>query len=90
MTQCRRIIEHIEQSEDREPEISEIADLMGVSAEEVLNIKNYMQGVASLDCPLSDCDDLTLSDTLQADFSVENDTIDKIILNIPKANCGAL
>ena len=84
MTQCRRIIEHIEQSEDREPEISEIADLMGVSAEEVLNIKNYMQGVASLDCPLSDCDDLTLSDTLQADFSVENDTIDKIYTEYSK------
>ncbi|MBD5521416.1 MAG: hypothetical protein HDR03_09390 [Lachnospiraceae bacterium] len=51
---------------------------MGVSVEEVGKIKSYMQGVASLDSPLSDDNSLTLSDTLQAPNSLENDIVDKI------------
>lgn len=78
MTHCKRAIEKIEREQNREPEDSEIADLMGVSVEDVQEIKGYMQGVASLDTPLSGYDDLTLSDTLQADLSAENDTVDKI------------
>ncbi len=67
-----------------------VAALMGVSEKEVQEIQAYVQGVASLDTPISDDDSLTLSDTLQADLSVENETIDKIMPNTPKANCGAL
>ncbi len=78
MTHCRRAIEQIEQEQGREPTIEEIAALMGVSEKEVQEIKSYMQGVASLDTPISDDGSLTLSDTLQADLSVENETIDKM------------
>ncbi len=37
-----------------------------------------MQGGASLDTPLADDNSLTLSDTIQADFSLEDEMIDKI------------
>lgn len=37
-----------------------------------------MQGVASLDTPLADDNSLTLSDTIQADFNLEDEMIDKI------------
>lgn len=37
-----------------------------------------MQGVASLDTPISDVNSLTLVDTLQADFRLEDETIDKM------------
>ncbi len=41
-------------------------------------LKIQMQGVASLDTPLADDYSLTLSDTIQADFSLEDETIDKM------------
>ena len=77
-TQLRKATEKIEQAQGREPTAAEIADLMGVSDEEVGEIKSYMQGVSSLDSPISDDNSLTLSDTLQADFNLENEIIDKI------------
>ena len=49
-----------------------------------------MKGVASLDIPISDDNSLTLTDTLQADLSLENDTIDKYMPNTLKMNYGAL
>ena len=39
-----------------------------------------MQSVMSLDTPITEDNSLTLADTLQADLSVENDTVDKYIL----------
>ena len=41
-------------------------------------LKIQMQGVASLDTPLADDNSLTFSDTIQADFSLEDETIDKM------------
>ena len=77
-TQLRKSIQKLEQEQGREPTADEIAALMGVSLEEVQEIQVLMKGVSSLDSPLSNDNSLTLSDTLQADFSLENDTIDKI------------
>ena len=37
-----------------------------------------MQGAASLDTPLAEDNSLTLADTLQADFNLEDETIDKM------------
>lgn len=78
MTKCRRAIQRLEQEQGREPTAAETAAIMGISEKEVQEIESYMQGVASLDTPLTDDNSLTLSDTLQADFSIENDTVDKI------------
>lgn len=77
-TQIKKTIQRLEQEQGREPTANEIAALMGVSVEEVQEIQGYMQGVASLDTPLAEDNSLTLSDTLQADLSVENDVIEEI------------
>ena len=78
ITHLRKTIDRIRQEQDREPTAAEIAGCMGASVEQVQEIQSYMQGVASLDTPLVEDNSLTLADTLQADISVENDTIDKI------------
>ena len=78
MSRKWKAISQLRQEQGREPTVAEIAALLGVSVEEVQEIQGYMQGVASLDTPLADDNSLTLADTLQADLSVENDTVDKI------------
>ena len=74
----KKTIQKLEQEQGREPTADEIAAFMRMTVEEVQEIQALMKGVSSLDSPISDDNSLTLSDTLQADFSLENDTIDKI------------
>lgn len=78
MSRIRKAASQLRQEQGREPTATEVAALLGVSVEEVQEIQGYMKGVASLDIPISDDNSLTLTDTLQADLSLENDTIDKI------------
>lgn len=78
MSRIRRATSQLRQEQGKEPEIVDIAVLLGVSVEEVQEIQGYMQSVVSLDTPIAEDDSLTLADTLQADLSVENDTVDKI------------
>ncbi|MEY8519316.1 sigma-70 family RNA polymerase sigma factor [Lachnospiraceae bacterium 29-84] len=78
MSRLRKATSHLRQERGREPVPTEIAALLGVSMEEVQEIQGYMQSVVSLDTPIAEDNSLTLADTLQADLSVENDTIDKI------------
>ena len=78
MSRIRKATSQLRQEQGREPVPTEIAALLGVLAEEVQEIQGYMQSVVSLDTPISEDNSLTLADTLQADLSVENDTIDKI------------
>ncbi len=68
---------------------NEIADKMRVPVGLLPELKIQMQGVASLDTTLADDYSLTLSDTIQADFSLEDETI-KCMPNTLKANYGAL
>lgn len=84
ITRLRRAISQLRQEQGKEPTNTEIAALLGVSVEEVQEIQSYMQGVASLDTPLADDNSLTLADTLQTGFSLENDTIDKIYTEYSK------
>lgn len=60
------------------PTDSEVAAYMGIPVKQVQDIKIYMQSVVSLDTPLTGNEDMTITDTLQADLSVEDETIDKI------------
>lgn len=53
-------------------------------------VEKYMQSVVSLDTPLTGNEDMAITDALQADFSVEDETIDKSMLNTLKMNYGAL
>lgn len=78
MTRLRRATSQLRQEQNREPTVEEIADHVGASVEQVQEIQGYMQGVASLDTPLTEDSSLTLADTLQAEISVENETIDKM------------
>ncbi len=74
----KKTIQELEQELSRIPTGKEIADRMGISVGLLPKLEIQMQSVASLDTPLTDDDSLTLSDTVQADFSLENETIDKI------------
>lgn len=78
MTRLRRATSQLRQEQGREPTATEIAALLGVSVEEVQEIQGYMQSVVSLDTPIAEDNSLTLADTLQAEISVENETIDKM------------
>ena len=78
MSRILKATSQLRQEQGKEPTAADIAALLGVSVEEVQEIQGYMQGVASLDTPISEDNSLTLADTLQADLSVENDTVDKI------------
>lgn len=74
----KKTVERLSQKQGRTPTDAEVAANMGVSVVAVQEVKGYMQGVASLDSPLSVDDELTLGDSVQADFSLEDETIDKM------------
>lgn len=78
LSRIRKAASQLRQEQGREPTAADIAALLGVSVEEVQEIQGYMQGVASLDTPITEDSSLTLADTLRADLSVENDIVDKI------------
>ncbi len=74
----KKTVQELEQESGRMPTDNEIADKMRVSVGLLPELRIQMQGVASLDTPLADDNSLTLSDTIQADFSLEDETISKI------------
>jgi len=74
----KKIVQKLEQELGRVPTDNEIADKMCVSVGLLPELRIQMQGIASLDTPLADDNSLTLSDTIQADFSLEDETIGKM------------
>ncbi len=74
----KKTVQELEQELGRVPTDNEIADKMRISVGLLPELKIWMQGVASLDTPLADDNSLTLADTIQADFSLEDETVDKI------------
>lgn len=74
----KKTVQELEQRLGRVPTDNEIADKMRISVGMLPELKIQMQGVASLDTPLTDNNSLTLADTIQADYSLEDETIDKI------------
>lgn len=74
----KKTVQALEQELSRTPTDKEIADTMRVPLGLLPEIKIQLQGVTSLDTPLADDDSLSLCDTVQADYSLENDVIDKI------------
>lgn len=74
----KKIVQKLSQELSREPTDKEIADRMEVSIGLIPELRTQIQSVMSLDTPLTDDDNMTLSETLQADFSIENDVVDKI------------
>lgn len=86
----KKTVQELGQELGRMPTDNEIADRMSISVGLLPELKIQMQGVASLDTPLTDDNSLTLADTVQADYSLEDETIDKYMPNILKPNYGAL
>lgn len=78
MIRYKKTVRDLEQKLNRTPTDEEIADMMRVPEELLPELKIQMQGVSSLDAPLADDDSLSLCDTVQADYSLENDVTDKI------------
>ena len=74
----KKAVEKLARVQGGVPTDSEVAACMCISVKQVQDIKIYMQSVISLDTPLTGNEDMTITDTLQADLSVENETIDKI------------
>ncbi len=74
----RKAVQELEQELGREPTTKEIADKMCISEELLPELQIQTQRVLSLDTTISDDSDLTLSDTLQADLSIENDVIEEL------------
>lgn len=75
----KKNVRELEQELGRVPTDNEIADKMRVPVGLLPELKIQMQGVVSLDTPLAGDNSLTLADTIQADFSIEDETIDKIV-----------
>jgi RNA polymerase primary sigma factor len=86
----KKTVQELEQELGRMPTDNEIADKMRVPVGLLPELRIQMQGVASLDTPLADDNNLTLADTIQADFSLEDETIGKCMPNTLKADYGAL
>lgn len=80
----KKTVQALEQKLSRTPTDKEIADIMGVPLDLLLDLKTQLQGVISLDTPLSDDNDLRLCDTVQADFCMEDDIIDNIYAEYSK------
>ena len=72
----KKTVQELEQELGRMPTDNEIADKMRVPVGLLPELKIQMQGVASLDTPLADDNNLTLADTIQADLSLEDETIE--------------
>lgn len=74
----KKTVQELEQTLGRVPTDNEIAGKMHISVELLPELKIQMQGVASLDTPLTDDSSLTLADTVQADYNLEDEIINKI------------
>lgn len=74
----KKTVERLSQEYGRTPTDKEIAEDMCISISALDNIKKYSQGVSSLDEPLSDDTEDTMGSVIKADFSLENEIIDKI------------
>lgn len=78
MLRYKKTVQELSQELGRNPKDNEIAEKMNVVVELLPELKLQMQEVASLDAALSDDGSLTLADTVQDDYSLEDETIDKI------------
>lgn len=74
----KKAAQEFEQTYGRIPTDEEIADYGLLPLSEIQKIRSYMQEVVSLDAPIKADEELSLSDTIADDFSLEDDTVDKI------------
>lgn len=74
----KKTVQELGQGLGRVPTDNEIADKMHISVGLLPELKIQMQGVASLDIPITDDSSLTLADAVRTDYNLEDEIIDKI------------
>lgn len=74
----KKTVQEFEQTYGHTPTDEEIADYSLLPLSEIQKIKTYMQEIVSLDAPIKADEELSLADTVADDFSLEDDTVDKI------------
>ena len=67
----KKTVQEFEQTYGHTPTDEEIADYSLLPLSEIKKIRSYMQEIVSLDTPIKADDELTLSDTVADDFSLE-------------------
>ncbi len=78
ISRYRKTVEELQQEYGRLLTDGEVSERLELPLSEIRDIKIAMHGVAALDAPLKTDEEMCLSDTLKADYSLENDVIDKI------------
>jgi RNA polymerase primary sigma factor len=81
MHKYKKTLTEIEQTEGRTPNDSEMADRLNTTVDTIQAVRVYLQGVSSLDSPVSaDDDTFTLGDTIADDTAdTETTTVDKLM-----------
>lgn len=74
----KKTVQALSQELGQAPTDHEIARKMNITEKQLHELKMHSSGIASLDTALETSENITLCDTLQADFSLEEDVIDKI------------
>ena len=74
----KKTVQEFEQTYGHTPTDEEIADYSLLPLSEIQKIKTYMQEIVSLDAPIKTDEELSFADTVADDFSLEEDTVDKI------------
>lgn len=72
-----KTVSQLAQEYGRIPTDIEIAGALNTTVDAIQKLQYYAQPTSSLDVPLED-GETTFGDTIQADFSIENDVVDKI------------
>lgn len=86
----KKCVEKLSQKLGRLPTDDEIVKAMDISKSELDKMKIHLHGISSLDAPLNNDTDDTLGSTVKADFSLENETIDKIYDDYAKNELWAI
>ena len=79
-----KTVQKLIQEQGKVPTVTELADYMKISISDVENLKMYSQDISSLDALLHEDAEITLGDSIQDDYSLENITIDKIYMEYSK------
>lgn len=73
-----KAIQELSQKLGRTPVNNEIADYMKINEKELEELEYYSQSIASLDTPINEDSESTLSDSVKSDFELENSVIDRM------------
>ena len=85
----KKAVRELEQELFRTPTDAEVAQRLGVSVKKVSNYKGLIKPAICVDSPINEGEETTVSDTLKADFSLENDVIEDLYNEYEKTDLWA-